>query len=83
MGMVGITSVHAGLLADWEFNADDLSGSNVNATAGSAANIGGVLIADAIRVAGPFGAGRNRGLLRFGNDLSDVRGLGAMTLSSG
>ncbi len=73
-------SASAGLLADWEFDAADVSGSTVSATAGTAANTAGTLIGDASTADGFLALGSSTNYLAFGTNVSDLRGLGAITI---
>ena len=77
-----VPSAKADLLAAWEFNAADISGSSVSVTDGSAANTTGTLIADADASSGVLELDGSGDYLQFGNDLTDLRGLNAMTLSA-
>jgi hypothetical protein len=70
----------ASLLAAWEFNAGDVSGANVAASGGTAANTTGTLIADATAAGGVLTLDGSGDYLQFGSDVADLRGLSAMTL---
>ena len=70
----------ANLLAAWEFNAGDVSGANVAASGGSAANTTGILQADASAAGGVLTLDGSGDYLQFGSDVADLRGLSAMTL---
>jgi len=72
----------AGLLAAWEFDAGDVSGSSVSATAGLAANTTGTLQADAAITGGALDLDGSGDYLQFGNNLTGLRGLSNMTLSA-
>lgn len=78
----GMGSACAGLLAAWEFNAGDVSGSSVDASAGTAANTTGALVNDANIASGTLDLDGNGDYLRFGDNVSDLRGLSAMTLAA-
>ena len=72
----------AGLLASWEFDLSDASGSSVAATAGSAANTTGLLQADASAIGGELRLDGTDDYLQFGNNLTDLRGLSEMTVAA-
>jgi len=68
------------LLAAWEFNAGDISGANVAASGGSAANTTGILQADASAAGGVLALDGAGDYLQFGKDVTDLRGLTVMTM---
>jgi hypothetical protein len=69
------------LLASWEFDAADVSGANVSATAGTAANTTGILQADATVTAGALALDGTGDYLQFGNDVSDLRSQDSLTIA--
>ncbi|MDA3923650.1 MAG: hypothetical protein PF904_03005, partial [Kiritimatiellae bacterium] len=75
-----IPMLHAELRAAWEFDSGDISGSSVSATDGTAANSTGSLIADADASGGILTVDGAGDYLQFGNNLTDLRGLNAMTI---
>lgn len=80
--LVAASPARAGLLAAWEFNPADVSGTSVAASGGTAANTTGVLQANATIAAGALDLDGTDDYLQFGNDLTELRGLSAMTLSA-
>lgn len=70
------------LLAAWEFNTGDQSGSEVSATAGTAVNSTGTLMGDANISAGFLALDGSDDYLAFGTNVSDLRGLSAFTISA-
>jgi len=68
------------LLAAWEFNAGDVSGANVAASGGTATNTTGILQADAAATNGVLTLDGSGDYLQFGNNVTDLRGLSAMTI---
>jgi hypothetical protein len=80
--LAATSTARAGLLAAWEFNPADVSGANVAASGGTAANTTGVLQDNAGIVSDALDLDGAGDYLQFGNDLADLRGLSAMTLSA-
>jgi hypothetical protein len=68
------------LLAAWEFNADDVSGSDVAAGGGAAADTTGTLQDNASAAGGVLTLDGTGDYLQFGNNLAELRNLDAMTL---
>jgi hypothetical protein len=66
----------ATLLAAWEFNAGDISGSSVAASGGTASNTTGTLQADAAIVSGALSLDGTGDYLQFGNDVTELRPAG-------
>jgi hypothetical protein len=80
LSVAGALAARAELRAAWEFNASDVSGASVSASAGSAANTTGALVADASANAGYLALGASTNYLAFGTDVTGLRGLSAMTI---
>ena len=76
------TSAEGALLAAWEFNAADVSGSDVAASGGTAANTTGSLQDNAAVTGGALALDGAGDYLQFGNNVTDLRGLGAMTVAA-
>lgn len=74
------TMVCAELLAAWEFNPDDVSGSSVAASRSTVANTTGTLVGDATTAAGFLALDGSGDYLAFGTDVTGLRGLTAMTI---
>jgi hypothetical protein len=70
------------LLAAWEFEAGDVAGADVSATAGTAANTTGLLQGDAAVVDGALTLDGAGDYLQFGNNLTDLRTPSSMTISA-
>jgi hypothetical protein len=66
----------ATLLAAWEFNAGDISGSSIAASGGTASNTTGTLQADAAIVSGALSLDGTGDYLQFGNDVTELRPAG-------
>jgi len=81
LNVFGVFNACAGLRAAWEFNTEDLSGSTVAASGGSAANTAGTLEADADVAEGWLSLDGAGDYLKFGNNVTGLRALSAMTLS--
>jgi len=81
-----VSSAQAELLSSWEFSAGDLSGTNVAATSGSVgfgdARYTGSLQAGAAVAGGALQLDGSGDFLQFGNNLTEIRGLGAMTVAA-
>jgi hypothetical protein len=71
----------AGLLAAWEFNSADLSGTSISASGGTAANTTGELIDNATIDSDALLLDGDGDYLEFGDDLTDLRNLGNMTIA--
>lgn len=75
-------SVRAELIATWQFDPADVSGSNVSASAGTGANATGTLIDNASATGGALDLDGNGDYLQFGSNVADLRNLPAMTLAA-
>ena len=73
-------TARADLRAAWEFNSSDISGATVNASGGTAANITGTLTGDADASTDILALDGAGDYLAFGNDVTDLRALPAMTI---
>ncbi|YCM44414.1 LamG-like jellyroll fold domain-containing protein [Verrucomicrobiaceae bacterium 227] len=71
----------AGLLAAWEFNPADVSGTSITASGGSASNTTGQLIDNAIIDSGTLLLDGDGDYLQFGDNLTDLRSLDTMTIA--
>lgn len=78
--IISVADVQAGLLAAWEFNEEDRCVLSVCASGGGAANTGGVLMDDAHVSDGVLVLDGSGDYLAFGTDVSDLRGLSAMSI---
>lgn len=82
MGVIMGSPVNAGMLAAWDFDAGDVSGSNLVASGGMATNTTGTLIADAAATNGVLTLDGTDDYLQFGNNVTQLRALTTMTLSA-
>ncbi len=82
LGAAAVTAARAELRAAWEFNAAEVSGANVSASGGSATNTTGTLIADAAATNGVLTLDGTGDYLQFGNQVTQLRALSAMTISA-
>lgn len=70
------------LRACWEFNPEDLNGSNVSVSAGTVEGATGVLVDDASAASGVLALDGSGDYLKFGNNLVPLRTLTNMTISA-
>jgi hypothetical protein len=82
LGAMNGLPVYAGLRSAWQFDAGDVSGSNVAASGGIATNTTGTLIADAAGTNGVLTLDGTDDYLQFGNNVTQLRALTTMTLSA-
>lgn len=66
--------------AAWEFNTQDVSGTNVSASGGTATNTTGTLIAEAAATNGVLTLAGIGDYLQFGDNVTQLRALGDLTL---